>query len=230
MGGLLRKLAVRALLPRAWGQDHHRAAVSLKRFGDVEADSAWQYHQALSCSKDTELKRMLFANMLEELDHADRFYGVAHNLSTQRLRTPDEQRLQLIEREDDLAFFLAYTHLSEKEIHGQFDNYAKVCGIKEVANIFHGIQDDEAGHESEARRFLVQVAGSDSAANGLIRRARLRRFKEAWLRASQSIGQVMFFVILSSVFMLFGALGRQRRSAATPNVRALAPQTEGATV
>jgi len=228
VGILLRKLVIRALLPQAWGRDRHCAAASLKRFGNVEADSAWQYHQALCCSTDAELKRMLFENMLEEFDHADRFRQVANKLSSHRLYAANEERVQLIEREGDLAPFLAYVHLSEKDIHGQFETYAKVCGIKEVANVFSSVREDEANHEAQARRFLLLAAGSEAAATRAILRARLRRAKETWVCASKSIGQVSFSVILIGVFLVFGMIGRRPCSKVSSEAGRVVPRSESA--
>jgi rubrerythrin len=205
----LRGLLVRTVMPFRWKRDHHHAAQALKRFGDVEADSAWQYLRALRMTDDVELRRMLFENVIEELKHSDLFYGAAHSLAARRIRSIDQARTPLIGDQKGMAGFLAFAHVSEKAIHGQFDSYAASCSLPEVAQVFCAISADEAGHESEARAHLERVAGTASVARRAIWAAHAKRGYESWMRLVEPIGGIVFLVLFGILFLLLGPLMRR---------------------
>jgi hypothetical protein len=204
-----RALLVRLLVPARWGSDPGHAARALKRFGDVEADSAWQYLCALDHCRDTAVRRMLFENVLEEFKHADAFYGAAHTLATQRLHGGDQRRTCLTAGPSDLPRFLAYAHVCEEAIHGQFDSYASACHLPAVSQVFRDISADEATHGSETLRHLERLAGSPAAAQRQLVRARLQRVYEAWMRFAARLGNVTFYPVLALLFFAFGALLRR---------------------
>lgn len=222
-----RALLVRTLVPSRWSGHPDRVAATLKRFGDVESDSAWQYLQALEVCSDPAVRRMLFENVLEEFKHADYFYGAAHALATERLRSPEQRRTLLTERPDDLPRFLAYAHVSEEAIHGQFDSYARACRLPAVAKVFRDISEDEASHGCETQACLRRLVGSDRAAARAVRRARGRRLYEAWMRSAARLGDVTFYPLLGLVFFIFGPLLRTSDDSRTAVAPAQASEVPG---
>ena len=210
----LRSLIVRTAMPMRWKRDPQHAARALKRFGDVEADSGWQYLQAIRVTTDHELRRMLFENVVEEFKHAGYFHQAAHSLATDRIRSVEEPRTLLINRPEDMCEFLAFAHVSEKAIHSQFNVYASSCGIPAVSDIFNNISVEEAGHESEAHKHLKRAAGSNGAASLAVWKARSKRGIEAWKRIAEPFGGLMFHVIFAVTFLVFGPLLKQRQKAA----------------
>jgi rubrerythrin len=204
MHGSVRNLVTKTLMPLAWRDNNSRAARALKRFADTEADSGWHYLRAMSATDDGQMKQMLFANAFEEFRHSDYFTAVAHQLATQRLSGPACERSRLVRGRADLPYFLAYASESERSIHGQFSTYARACGIKEVSEVFDRIGQDEEEHESRTESFLDSEVGPKQA-RFLILRVRLIRMTEAWSRASQAIGELMFAIVLRSIFFAYGA-------------------------
>jgi hypothetical protein len=205
-----RAFLVRLLVPARWGSDAGHVARTLKRFGDVEADSAWQYLCALDHCSDTGVRRTLFENVLEEFKHADAFYGAAHSLATHRLHGDNQRRTCLTARPTDLPRFLAYAHVCEEAIHGQFDSYASACRLPAVSQVFRDISADEATHGSETLLHLERLAGSPGAARRALIVARLQRFYEAWMRFAARLGDITFYPVLALLFFVFG--GALRRS------------------
>lgn len=201
----LRTAAIRALMPRVWQGNPQRAAVALHRFGTVEADSAWQYHQALVLARgNPELQRMLFSHMMEELDHASRFHRVSSDLRREAIQATPQQRRQLAQTTQDLPYFLAYVHLSEKAIHHQFGAYAAASHDPRVRGVFNGVRDDEAGHEGHTLTFLTALMGYP-ATLALIRKARWSRIAETCKRSTESFGDFVAEALLRVVFVFFGA-------------------------
>lgn len=208
-----RSLVVRTAMPMKWKSDPQHAARALKRFGDVEADSGWQYLQAIRVAADPDLRRMLFENVVEEFKHAGYFHQAAHTLATGRIRSADEPRTLLIKRPEDMCDFLAFAHVSEKAIHSQFDVYAAACGIPAVSEIFKNISVEESGHESEAHSHLKRAAGSNRAASLAVWKARFKRGVEAWKRLAEPVGGLMFHAIFAVTFLVLGPLLKQREKA-----------------
>jgi rubrerythrin len=200
----LRNFLTHALMPLAWRMNPQRAAEALKRFGDTEADSGWHYLRAMLITDDVQLKRMLFANAIEEFRHSDYFNIAAHQLSSERLSRPPSERSRLVQNGADLPYFLAYAHESERSIYSQFGTYARACGMREVSDVFHRIRQDEEEHESRAAAFLRLEVGAKRAVR-LIIKAKLARMTEAWTRASQMVGDLTFRAVLRSIFLLYGA-------------------------
>lgn len=209
----LRNTITRLMLPIVWARNANHAARTLKRFGDTESDSGWQYLQAIEHTDDDELKRMLFSNVLEEYRHSDYFYGAAHRLASARLHSPPSARTRLVKAPADMAYFLAYAHECEHSIHGQFDAFASACHLPAVSDVFRRICADEEDHEAQAHDFLLQAVGGDrSRARRMVFKAKSARWYESWMRGSQRMGDVTFGTLLSLIFFTFGPLltSRQR--------------------
>ena len=208
----IRNGITRLVLPVVWARSNDHAARTLKRFGDTESDSGWQYLQAIEHTDDDQLKRMLFSNVLEEYRHSDYFYHAAHQLATQRLRSTPTARTRLVQDSKDIAYFLAYAHECEHSIHGQFNAFASACRQPAVSDVFHRICADEEDHKVQAYDFLTKaVDGSTNRARWMVFRAKSARFYESWMRGSQRIGDITFGMILSVVFFIFGPLLASRQ-------------------
>lgn len=201
---LIRNALTRLILPVAWSRINDHPARTLKKFGDTEADSGWQYLQALEHADDHGLKRMLFSNVMEEYRHADYFFAAAHQLASSRLHSAAVARKRLVNERSDMPYFLAYAHECERSIHGQFDSFAEASRLPAVSEVFRRICADEKDHEVEAFDFLVKHVGSESIARRFVVRAKLSRMYEAWMRGSERIGDAMFGLVLSLVFFSFG--------------------------
>lgn len=218
----IRNGITRLMLPVVWACSSDHAARALKRFGDTESDSGWQYLQAIEHTDDNQLKRMLFSNVLEEYRHSDYFYCAAYQLATQRLHSTHAARTRLVQTPKGMAYFLAYAHECEHSIHGQFDTFALVCRLPAVATVFRRICADEEDHKAQAHDFLTQaVDGSIFRTRWMVLRAKAARFYESWMRASQRIGDVTFGVLLSIVFFAFGPLLTHRKPRATGHLQPL---------
>lgn len=200
----VRAFVVRTVVPSRWSNDPDRAARALKRFGDVEADSAWQYMQAIRECDDRALKRMLFENVLEEFRHADYFHNAAHAMATRRILGLQQRRTVLVDGAGDLPGFLAYAHVCEDAIHSQFDSYASACRQPGIVKVFRDISADEASHGSETYEHLTRLVGSTGRARWRTFKARCQRFYEGWMRGTAHLGNVTFFPLLGLIFFLFG--------------------------
>jgi len=184
-------------------QRNQRAKV-LRQFSEIEADSSWQYLNALDFTNDNELKRVLFKNVLEERNHAEIFDALAHNIAISRTPLLTRRRKLMIKNQSELNKFLAYVHCSEKNVHDKFLKYSQTCPDTNISNAFKLISDDEKDHESEILFHLQKLTGCPKKSNKIVILAKLKQSYEAWMRFSEKFGTIIFTFLLSVIFYCFG--------------------------
>ena len=195
---------IRLILPWSWRLSRRRRGLSLLQFSRVEADSAWQYQRALGVATDPGLRQYLFANALEEHDHARRFMALAQaDLSVppphgQRARVP------LVCDAGDLRDFLAYVHVSEQSIAEEFRLYRKSAGFEAGAALFQEIQEDEERHHTVAlEKLQAHGTGNIEASVGAAWR---RRAYDVALQASETLGHFLFGTAFKALYLVFGPI------------------------
>ncbi len=187
-------------------RDDNQSALILKQYSEIEADSAWQYLQAIDYTSDKAIKQTLFKNVLEERNHADIFARLSELIATEKVSLIAKKRKQLISQPEELSDFLAYVHYGEAHVHQKFLNYANTCRDERISKAFRKISDDEEDHEAEIFSHLIEVVGSEKEAIKKVKKAKFKQFFEAWTRQSEKIGNVIFGTLLSIVFWLFGLI------------------------
>lgn len=204
-----RGILTRLILPLTWRTSRRHAAKVLRRFSEVEFDSAWQYLNAMTCIQEPKIQLMLFENVLEEMSHADAFADVAHMLADQQSHDVQESRTVMVKDASGIPYFLACAHESERAICVQFDGFARASRrIPEVSSVFRSISIDEQKHEREARLSLEVLIGDKRRAASLVAKARNKRIYQSFLRASQRFGDLVFAFCFGLVYFSFGPLLR----------------------
>jgi hypothetical protein len=194
-------------------------ATSLRRFADVEFDSAWQYQNAMSFAIEPNIKLMLFDNLLDEMSHADSFRLLANRLDPSRRFDASKARKVLVDDAAQIPFFLAYAHESERAICNQFEEYAHTSHrFPEVAGVFRSISVDERGHESSTREAVFALVGGRRKFNHLVRKVRLKKAFDSWTRQTAAVGDYLFLAWFGLTFLLAGAIfGRYCRARLAAN-------------
>lgn len=202
-----RALLTLILLPALWQLRPARAVETAKVFADIELDSAWQYLNAMRVTSDTRAQAILFDNFLDELAHADRFFAVARTLGLRRSGKATQARKSLVQSKEDLVPFFAYAQVSERAIANEFAVYALAARrYPEIASVFLSVMEEEQKHDKESERLLVEQARDHGLIKKALRRARLQRARELWMRVSQRIGAAMFLLSCGAIYLVFGLL------------------------
>lgn len=199
---MIKRIAIRTITTLSWRISRRRLARSLQRFSQVEADSAWQLLRALEDTHDSTYRAKLFRNALEEVSHAELFYRLAreHSDFPPSLATP--RRQPVYDLSNGVADFEAYLFLGEAGVYQQFLSYARAAPESNLRDTFLAIRRDEEGHQSAAYDELLELMANRAAAGRLIRRNRFKRFYQAWLRASEAIGDFIFWIILNIIYLI----------------------------
>ena len=201
----VRRLIIAHVLPRSWSWSQERMARSLLRFSVIEADSAWQFLNALNSIEDPRQRSKVFLNALEEVHHAALFADLAQKKSAHPLVAPPETRRSLLEGPEKLGEFLAYIEVGEHEIYDEFETYAQV-GDADASALFLAIREDEEGHHEDAGALLEELSGGPDAAARCMRRAKLKKLWHNWLRFSEVVGELFNGLWMRVVYVLIGPL------------------------
>ena len=180
----------------------------LKEFSDVEADSAWQYMQAIQFADNPQLRLTLFNNVLEERNHADIFFQLHQTFKTANVSGNSKRRQPLINSVEEISDFLAVVHVGESSVHEKFVRYANKAQNKKISEAFQRISEDEEGHGSETLDHLKIITGDNKKAGRKVAKAKIKQHIETFGRHSTKIGDVIFSSLLALVFFAFGLIAR----------------------
>ncbi len=207
----LRRFAIRTLIPIVWRVSKDRAPATLQRFATTEADSAWQFLNALQADVDDELRNELFNNALEEVHHASEFERMSVECATSLVHKSKPERTALWDPRKPFAHFLAYVYVGESDVYQQFSAYSSaikeaMTGQKNRRTFFDEAKEDEDGHLTLAKRALFKEFGSRRLAEREILKIRIRRAYQTWLRTSKKIGEFSTTLILGLIYFLAGPI------------------------
>jgi rubrerythrin len=224
--GLLRRFAIRSVLKVRWRMQPHSLASTLGRFSEVEADSAWHFARAADFLQLPKHRAAMLATALEETHHAFLFKKIASRAGA-RHGNSGLARKTLVASSADIPGFLAYSHISEGLVHGEFTEIAAASGDPAVAQVLAEIGADESGHEDGASQMLNEIVPRETLRRA-VRKARWRRRWDDWMFVAHAIGKLNAALWLSLIYLILGGFAaplcrqRLRRKGATGQ-----PETAG---
>ncbi len=189
----------------------------VRSFRDTERASALDMLAAAETTPRRDLRRKYFLHALDERRHAAVFHARAEALGARDDRADAAmadsgvvhhhgmvEGRTLFERLGELPF-LAFVHVAERDAVEQFDVYLR-RGLPdaETCEALRGILKDEHFHVSYSRAELTRAgeAGRGREVTAALRRVRLDRVRQGWLRASHALGTAMARVWLGVVYVL----------------------------
>lgn len=204
MIGLLRRFAIRSVLQIRWRMQPRSLATTLGRFSEVEADSAWHFARAADFLQFPRHRAAMLATALEETHHAFLFRKIASGGGV-RPATSGLARKTLVASAADIPAFLAYSHISEGLVHGEFTAIAAASGAAPVVEVLAEISRDESGHEDGAAQMLHEIVPRERLARAL-RKARWRRRWDDWMSVAHFFGKLNAALWLSLIYLILGGL------------------------
>lgn len=172
------------------------------RFAEVEADSGWQFARVADYLQRPSHRAAMFATALEETHHAFLFRKLASRGGL-RHEGSGLARKALVSSVADMPRFLAYSHISEGMIHGEFDAIAAASGDPAVAQVLASISADESGHEDGASKMLHEIVPQETLKRA-IRKARWRRSWDDWMHVVHGIGKINALFWLGLIYLTLG--------------------------
>ena len=204
---LLRRVSIRLVLPLLWRSSQRRTAQRLTSFSATEMDSAWQILRAMGGTADPKLRSRMFQHALEDVHHASEFSRIAGKLEARPRVQPRPARIQIYKGAQEpnaLRDFMAFAHVGEHDVARQFQAYAAAIGNVDARDVFLQNWQDEKRHAGLTLQLLRRTSATPADAKWAIRKVRLQRLYETWLRASAVIGEWPPRIVLSVLYLLAG--------------------------
>jgi hypothetical protein len=207
----MRQALVRLVTPIVWRVPGHGAR-KLYGFAKAEQGSRIDLLQAAHHTTSLARRALYLRHALDETRHAGMFWRRATELCIAEERAPFPPPLadteDLFERLGEPGF-LAFVHRGEQRGRRQFELYARHFGRRGDARtraLFEAILGDEHRHERYTRELLVELAGSERAARGELRRAALWEAWRSWRRAGRALAEAIYALAMIAIYLVAGPI------------------------
>ena len=202
----LEQIKVYLAIKMFWSSPKKKAQV-LATFHGTEADSAWQLLHVMPKLTDAKARYEVFQHVLEEMVHAELFRKEAAVYAKSHVITPSGERQPLYPDDAPIWKFFAYCIIGEKSALDRFSHVAKSLPESSLRDTFKRVLRDEAGHVHNAKMLAAEFAVNADDIAKEVSAARLRRFKEAWMRQGTMITDIFANVFLSCLYFIVAPFG-----------------------
>lgn len=199
----LAKLRIWFIVKLVWSS-RRRVADAVRGFQATEADGVWHLHRGLQRTTDPRQRAIIFTHSLEEESHAEEF-GRVYASYTDRMASPSTyERGDLHPRSAALWKTLAYVHVGEEDATDRFRHLRDVLPEGPLRESLARIVADESTHVDLTHQMLVDMGARESEIRAEVRKVRLSRLWETWLRAGKRVVDIVATLILSVAYVTIG--------------------------
>ncbi len=199
----LDRWVVRLILRFQWKRNEKLVQERIQVFEATEDDSAWQLVHAASQIEDPKIKAELFFQSLEEAHHSEVFRGLYEENAGKKLKKISVERKPIFQKEAPWKLF-AYCSVGEAAAASRFRHIADHLEPGNLQKSLSKILAEEEGH-IELAQDLASLTGRDAQeVKKEVRKIRLQRAWEAWLRAGRKITLAFSRLLLSGTYFAIG--------------------------
>lgn len=206
------KLAVRI----GWSAAPGRVGEVIRGFQSTEADGVWHLYRGMSAIPDPEERAIVFGHCLEEESHADAFARVYRHYGDRVFSPTHFERRPLYPDDAPAWKTLAFVHVGEVDATQRLRLLREALPEGPLKDCLKTVVDDEEGHIDLTHDMLVRMGATESAIRSEVRKVRLLRLWEGWLRVGKRVVDTLANLLLSVVYHVFGLFlhGAARRKLA----------------
>jgi hypothetical protein len=182
----------------------------LRKFSQIEADSAWQMIHAIDFVEDPAYKASLLLNALEEYHHSDLFEGASKRYKKGNFAPSQIRRNAIVKKQQDLLYFQVFHYVGEKSIYETF--YAYAMGAKQpyLKELFLQIRGDEYEHQKNAYKKLQKEIDSPSRLRLFILKVNLFQLSRSIRKKHEYLIRIISYILLTPFYFLFGPLLKRK--------------------
>lgn len=209
----IERLKIRLAVSVGWAAAPDRVGEVIRGFQSTEADGVWHLYQGMRGIPDPKERAIVFGHCLEEEAHADAFARVYRHYGG-RVFTPTHfERRPIHEGDAPVWKTLAFVHVGEVDATQRFRLLSEALPEGPLKECLQTVIEDEEGHIDLTHNMLKRMGATDGDITSEVRRVRLRRLWERWLRLGQRVVENLANLGLSVAYYLFGLLlfGAARR-------------------
>jgi rubrerythrin len=181
-----------------------RQADAIRGFQATEADGVWHLARGLRRVDDPKQRAILFTHLLEEEAHAEAFSKAYAHYGERPLAPPSYERTDLYGAKEPLWKLLAFVHVGEEDATQRFRLLRDALEEGVLKQTLERVVSDEEGHVGLTHRMLLKMGAKEPEIRGEVRRVRLKRAWEAWLRSGKRVVDLAASLLLGVAYHLVG--------------------------
>ena len=190
-----------------------KMAEAIRGFQATEADGVWHLHRTLHRLDDPRQRAILFTHSLEEESHAEEFTHAYAHYGQRPLAPANFERQDLYEADQPAWKTFAFFNVGEDDATQRFRLLRDTLDAGLLRESLTRVVADEEGHVGLTHDFLVRMGATDAEIRSELRRVRLQRLWDGWLRTGRRVVDRLATLVLSVVYFVIGtALHRTARA------------------
>lgn len=209
----IERVKIRLAVSVGWSAAPSRVSEVIRGFQATEADGVWHLYQGMRSISDPKEKAIVFGHCLEEEAHADAFVRAYRHYGGRVFSPTHYERKALYAPNEPIWKTFAFVHVGEVDATQRFKLLEQALPAGALKECLGTVVSDEEGHIDLTYDMLRRMGATDGAIRSEIRRVRLRRLWERWLRVGKRVVDNLANVLLSIVYYAFGVIlaGAARR-------------------
>ena len=197
------KLKIKLAVRLGWSMKGKLPA-AIRAFQATEADGVWHLHRGIRRLDDPKLKAILFAHSLEEESHAEEFSRAYDAYGDRIMPPPNYERKDLYGEYEPPWKIFAYVHVGEVDATDRFRYIERSLDNGALKQSLGKIVEDEEGHVDLTSQILIKMGAREKDIKNELKRVRLRRLWEHWLRLGKRTIDSFVTILLSIAYFLMG--------------------------
>lgn len=183
-----------------------KMAEAIRGFQATEADGVWHLHRALSRIDDPRERAILFTHGLEEEAHAEEFAHAYSHYGQTVLVPPNFERSDLYGPEQPAWKTFAFVNVGEDDATERFRLLRDTLDDGLLKDSIRRVVADEEGHVDLTHEMLKRLGATDPEIRSELRKVRLTRLWEAWLRTGRRLIDKLATLLLSLAYFAAGTV------------------------
>lgn len=183
-----------------------KMAEAIRGFQATEADGVWHLQRGMRRMTDPKHRAIMFAHSLEEESHAEEFARVYSQYGERVLTPANYERKDLYGNDAPPWKVFAFVHVGEEDATERFRHIRDMLGDGALKDSIRRVVADEEGHVDLTHQMLVKMGATEPQIRSEVRRVRLSRLWQAWLRVGKRVVDNVATLLLSVAYFTVGAL------------------------
>jgi len=199
----LESMKVQFLVRFGWEKETRRLE-AVRGFQATEADGVWHLHRSLVKIDDPHHRAIVFTHSLEEESHAEAFTHVYKQSSERAMQPLRYERTSLYSDAEPGWKSFAYVHVGEVDATERFRMIRRALGEGPLNAALEKIVSDEEGHIDLTHDILIEMGATEPEIQREVRRVRVARAWQNWLRIGQRVVDGIASLQLGLVYYVVG--------------------------
>jgi len=183
-----------------------KRAEAIRGFQATEADGVWHLQRALARIQDPRERAILFTHSLEEESHAEEFVLAYDHYGASVLTPANFERKDLYGPEEPPWKTFAFVNVGEDDATARFRILRDTLEDGSLKESLKRVVRDEEGHVDLTHDMLVRLGATEPQIRSELRKVRLTRLWEGWLRIGRRAVDKLATLFLSIAYFAAGWL------------------------